>query len=349
MQLRPGSSSSASAPITRGGGFRRALKRLLFSLLPLFFIFLTLETFQRVRYFSRHHDRTWLLYGIIGDQPSPAVRVIKAGKAEFTIEPASAGFRYVVCLGSSTTVGIYNDPSSRYPQLLNQLLESRTPADSVIHYRVVNLGVAGGSSEGYERVIDQMLSRITPEVVIIYTGYADMLFKDVNETYQAFQVGLGPVWSMLERRSLLLMTAKEKYIFWRQNQRNSSPQDAARYARLEASFRENIRRTVRTLKARGVKVVLIPEVLIARRFGPLTRDFTGYAAKYQHIPGILQHIAAEEGVELLTVQDAFDNDDYKKYFVDPAHLTDQGNQVLSRLIFDRSKTLQALVSAPPPK
>ena len=105
-----------------------------------------------------------------------------------------------------------------------------------------------------------------------------------------------------------------------------------------------MRRAVHTLTARGIRVVLIPEVLMARRFGGITTDYTSYAAKYEHVPGILQRIAADEGAEFVTVQDAFDNDDFKKYFEDPAHLTNQGNAVLSQTIFDRSKTLQQLVS-----
>jgi lysophospholipase L1-like esterase len=322
---------------------RGALKRLLFSLLPLCFIFFTLETAQRIRYFSRNYDRAWLLYGLVPDRnPTTRVKVIAVRPPAFTIEPGN--FRTVICLGSSTTAGIYNDPLHKYPYLLNRLLESRRPADAPFHYRVINYGVTGGSSEGYEMAIERMFEVVTPDVVIMYTGYSDIFVKDVNDIYQTFQARLGPVWTALEHRSLLLLTLKEKYIFWKENQRNSYLQDASKYGRLENGFRDNIRKSVRALKARGVKVILIPEVLIAKRFGAVTGDFTDYAAKYQHIPGILKQVAADEGVELLTAQDAFDNDDYKTYFVDPAHLTNQGNEVLSRLIFDRSKTLQELVS-----
>ena len=121
-------------------------------------------------------------------------------------------------------------------------------------------------------------------------------------------------------------------------------QDASKYLQFEGEFRNNIHRATRTLIARGIKIVLIPGVLMAKRFGGVLGDYTDYAAKCRHIPGILQEIAAEEGAEFLTLQDAFDTDDFKKHFEDPAHLTNLGHHVLSQLIFDRSKTLQQLVS-----
>jgi lysophospholipase L1-like esterase len=344
MQPTPGSSSSpAPAPMARGGKKRGLAKRVFYSLLPLLIIFVALETIQRVRYFSRNYDRAWLLYGLIpAKNPTRGPKVIRVRPPAFTVAPGN--FKTVVCLGSSTTVGIYNDPLHKYPYLLNQLLESRRPADAPFRYRVINYGVAGGSSEGYEMAVERMFEVITPEVVIMYTGYSDIFVKDVNDIYQTFQARLGPVWTALEHRSLLLLTLKEKYIFWKQNQRNSYLQDRSKYGRLEAGFRDNTRTAVRALTAKGVKVILIPEVLIAKRFGAVTGDFTDYAAKYQNIPGILKQLADEEHVELVTVQDAFDNDDYKKYFVDPAHLTNEGNEVLSRLIFERSKILQDLVA-----
>lgn len=48
-----------------GRRIARALKRLMFSLLPLLILFLALETAQRIRYVARHHERAWLLYGFI--------------------------------------------------------------------------------------------------------------------------------------------------------------------------------------------------------------------------------------------------------------------------------------------
>jgi lysophospholipase L1-like esterase len=342
MPPTPGSSSSAPAPMARGGKKRGPMKRLLYSLLPLLLIFFTLETIQRVRYFSRNYERAWLLYGLVPAQnPTRGPKVIRVRAPAFTIAPGN--FKTVICIGSSTTVGIYNDPQHKYPYLLNQLLESRRPSDAPFHYRVINYGVAGGSSDGYQYAIERMFEVITPEVVVMYTGYSDIFVKDVNDIYQTFQAGLGPVWAALEHRSLLLLTVKEKYIFWKQNQRNSYLQDATKYSKLETEFRENTRKALRTLNAKGVKVILIPEVLIAKRFGAVTGDFTDYATKYRNIPGILKQLADDERAELVTVQDAFDNEDYKKYFVDPAHLTNEGNEVLSRLIFDRSKTLQGLV------
>lgn len=313
----------------------RFFKKWLFTLLPLFLLFASLESVQRVRYSIRYHDRSWLLYGLFHVNQGPA---IKKTWLDPSLLRAGSGNIYIVCLGSSTTAGVFNDESNKYPHLLGELLRKAMPAGSRVRFEVVNAGLSGETSDAYGRAISELLSEITPAVVILYSGFSDIFVKEVNENYASTQAQLGEWWMRAERYSLVLMTAKERYLFWTQNRRPADYQ-----ARLEREFENNVQRAVQALRARGVKVVLVPEVLMARQFGPL-RDYRDYARLYQHIPGILQGIAARTGAEFLMVRDAFDVDDFAKLLQDPVHLTNEGNHVLSRAIFDRSTTLQQVVA-----
>jgi hypothetical protein len=56
-------------------------------------------------------------------------------------------------------------------------------------------------------------------------------------------------------------------------------------------------------------------------------------------------IADSHGAEFIDLQPDFEHEDLAANFVDPAHLTDAGNLRLSRLIVERSKTLQRLLPA----
>ena len=51
------------------------------------------------------------------------------------------------------------------------------PVGSGGRYRVINLGLSGESSDGYEAAIKVLLSKVTPEVVILYAGYTDIFAK----------------------------------------------------------------------------------------------------------------------------------------------------------------------------
>lgn len=75
---------------------------------------------------------------------------------------------------------------------------------------------------------------------------------------------------------------------------------------------------------------------MARNFGGLTTNYESYEEKYKNIPIILKEIAKKYDCEFINLQNYFENDDFKKYFVAPVHLTKKGNIVLSNLIFQRT-------------
>lgn len=339
---------------------KAAIKHSLFSLIIFLLIFLSMELVQRVRYSIIQKDWNWLVYfGPKGEDRSDAItatnkkfivaethdpgRLIKKFESSLPISSIDEKrYRYIVCFGGSTTAGVYNDPEHKYPYLLDKLINSSASGQK---FAVINFGMAGESSDHYGGDIDLILRKISPELIIFYVGYNDIFIKDINKIYATFTAKLSPIYTFLERYSLLLLTLKEKYIIHRINQSRSYEKSAKRYRKLEAEFERNMDICLNKLRERGVKAVLIPEVLMAKNFGGPTANYEDYAEKYKNIPPILKAVAERNGCEFLDLQDGFDEKDFRRYFVDPVHFTNDGNIRLSRLIFERSKTLKELIGS----
>lgn len=347
---------------------RFILQYIIFPLALFLILFLILEVTQRVRYAIRTHDSSWLLYYNNGkldtespdvdftkrfikiNKPSPAAAVEEAKKSALRasgVPEDKISYRYIICIGGSSTVGALNDPDYRYPSLLEQLI-NKPLASSRIRYAVVNLGLTGQASDVYRHYLDLSFTKTeaNPQAVIFYCGYNDIFVKDVNKIYETFSAKLTPVYAYLERYSVFLLTAKEKILFYKLNRSAAAQKDPARYKVLEEEFRRNIDSCVAMLMGRGIKVILIPEVLMARDFGGPTHNYEDYARKYKNIAGVLEEISRKRGCEYLNLQNQFDNSDFKNYFFDPVHLTNDGNVILSRLIFESSKTIKQLTAAP---
>ncbi|SVC89156.1 uncharacterized protein METZ01_LOCUS342010, partial [marine metagenome] len=88
-----------------------------------------------------------------------------------------------------------------------------------------------------------------------------------------------------------------------------------------------------------------PEVVVAQDFGGPTRNYTSFASRYSQIPELLADVARVHGAEYVRLDDAFSAADYQQFFFDPVHLTDQGNEKLSRLLLERSESIQGLLGS----
>ena len=250
----------------------------------------------------------------------------------------------ILCIGGSSTYGIFNDRRYTYPNLLSEHFKRNVAGDAGIRFSVLNIGLPGQSSDTYSRQLDLEFSEYTPDVAIFYTGYNDIFVKDVNRVYQTFEARMYSLWSFVERYSLLLLTAKEKYLIWTYNQSRDIDEERDRIALLEREFRAALEQTLEPLIQRDVPIILIPEVLMARNFGGIGHNYESYGQRYANIPSILEDVAQRYGAEFIDLQTDFDAMDFKAMFQDPVHLTDDGNQVLSQLIAERSVTLQKLAS-----
>lgn len=344
--------------------FRKIIKYSTFSLIPLLILFLSLEVTQRIRYSIKQNNRAWLFYGFKNKSEKLSGTYIKIFKndsldmliirtfAELQLpyDITSNNYKYIVCIGGSSTVGVFNEPHYKYPYLLNQLINNSVSNSNHIKYIIINMGMSSASLDDHYEPLKKILEKISPKLIIFYCGYNDIFIKNVNKIYATFSVKFGSFYNFLERYSLLLMTSKEKYIIYTLNRRKSyTEEELGRYKKLESEFYKNIDKYVNLLTKQNIKVILIPEVLMAKDFGTITTNYEDYAKKYKNISVILKEIAEKYNCEFISLQSYFDNDDFKKYFIDPVHLTNEGNTILSILIFKNSKIIRELINLPVPK
>ncbi|RKY33292.1 MAG: hypothetical protein DRP74_00210 [Candidatus Omnitrophota bacterium] len=338
---------------------RKIIKYSLFSLIPLLIIFLSLEVTQRIRYSIKQKNRAWLFYGLRKDSEKSDInnKYIKISEIDvdtflnkafndlrLPYDINNRNYEYIVCVGGSSTAGVFNEPEHRYPYLLNQLVNSSLSSSNHIKYIIVNMGMAGRSSDSYYKPLKRILEKISPKLIIFYCGYNDIFIKDVNKIYATVSAKLGSFYNFLERYSLLLVTLKEKFLINQSNQTKSYERNSVRYKELENEFYKNIDSCVDLSVSKNIKVILMPEVLMARNFGEMTTNYEDYSDKYSNIPVILNKIAKKYNCEFIDLHNYFDSNDFKKYFIDPVHLTSEGNNILSKLILQKSKTLKELTN-----
>jgi hypothetical protein len=96
-----------------------------------------------------------------------------------------------LCIGGSSTHGVFNDRRHTYPFLLGEQLNAIVSSKSEIRFDVFNLGLSGSSDDEF---IDH-----PPDVVIFYTGYNDIFTRDV--TYATERAKLGQVWGVITAHS----------------------------------------------------------------------------------------------------------------------------------------------------
>ncbi len=104
------------------------------------------------------------------EKPAPQPAAPSAPSAPRAAAPAPADPRpSIVCFGDSITAGFGLDAGQGFPDLLQQELDARD-----IHYRVVNLGVSGDTTQdGLARVFMALAEK--PAIVLLELGGNDGL------------------------------------------------------------------------------------------------------------------------------------------------------------------------------
>lgn len=93
---------------------------------------------------------------------------------EFTLQK-QPGVRRVVCLGASTTYGIYVPPEQAYPSQLEDLLRA-----GELNCEVINAGVPGYTSMELLLTLQVRVLPLDPDVVIIYEGRNEVFPEAFN-------------------------------------------------------------------------------------------------------------------------------------------------------------------------
>ena len=322
-------------------------KYIVFSIIPLIILFLSLETAQRIRISLKQNSFEPLYYGFYNkkkNEENNETKYILIEKENYKVQidaaykQISKQHYIIACIGGSSTVGPWNDPEHRYPFLLQRLINEKIGDDRV---RVLNLGKGGRTSDVYGSVIENLNAKLTPNLIIFYTGYNDIFIRDINLVYQSWVGTFNKFYSWCARYSFLLLSMRDKYLIWRHTQRDQD-EGLEKFKLHALKFKEQMDKYLYDLDKNGIDMILIPEVVAAKKFNLLS-DYRSYKNQYKEIPIIMNKLSKKHHAEYLNLQDYFEINDYKLYFKDPVHLTNSGNNRLSRLIVNESEVIMSII------
>ena len=357
------------------------MKRVVFAVVPVLVLIFGVECAQRVRYAVRSGRVDPLWYGLsyfrdvgpagessarpnpaatngggaapaatngggaapaaVAQQVPPGGRVILVPRRGPPGCPTdmSPTARVILTVGGSSTFGVFNDENHTYPYLLQQAMNTDVGHPAFV---VCNLGVSGMGSAGYGKLIEDELRHVTPRLVIVYTGYNDT-YADLGPYRTGFGSSTTAMGQWLHSRSLLWLTASEKFLLWYEQWRPRYRDPSVTQQRLE-NLRASLMAAVGRLRGKHVDVLLVPEVVMDNTVfeGLMSHPDLGFTW-FQQTPGVIRDVAAASGSEFVSLQDGFSKKDFSRFFRDPVHLTDDGNRRLVELLLMRSRLLQDFV------
>jgi lysophospholipase L1-like esterase len=264
-------------------------------------------------------------------------------------DPAPPGTVRMVALGDSCTFGGGTGPET-YTGQLEQLLQDVVAPGRV---QVINAGIRGLSSElGLRRLVTKVLP-LSPDVVMIYLGWNDLMKLD--PTGHGERPGIAVVARGLDR--LWLTKALRKLLFYylrpvvHAPATGPSSRTGAFRDYKPVVFTENLRQIVTATRQQGASVVLmtLPSV-VSEDMGPeeLTRfnvifpyyssaygvaDFVDLIAAYNRA---IREVAMKEGVILVDLASEMDGrSDRRSLFFDTMHPSQEGRVVIAEILARR--------------
>jgi lysophospholipase L1-like esterase len=242
----------------------------------------------------------------------------------FSPEKAPGTLR-IFCLGQSTTEGFPFQPRGGYPRWLDVFLADLLPG---VRVEVINAGVCGSNSSVDLMLMSEVLG-YSPDVVVLYQGLNDRGAQPGGRLRLLLGTAAEPfahAHDALAKKSALYNLAHSK-LFARSGRRRGGFGDPG----LELC-RRNVGRMVRLAERRGVKVVLLSQVVLEPERAPevaahneALRGMEGPGAAYADAAAAFRK-SMEEGAA-----------GFPDLFADPVHPSLSGQRMLAEQV---CRTLQ---------
>jgi len=263
---------------------------------------------------------------------------------EFETEKPKDVYR-IFSIGDSCTFG---NVEFAYPGLLHRRLNAEGKGKK---FEVINAGVEGYHSGFALARLKEDVLQYQPDLVTIYVGWND--FMKVNPENPS-EVGRYASVARLMEQSYLVK-AYRKAIFSnirpliiRPNVADA-PEDLRAYDSFEpADFRENLIETVRILKSRNIKVLIMTRPTVVREgmsYEEIKRQnvvFPWYGSAYSVNKLLSLHwaynrtirsIAREEAIPVLDLDVEFDKHDKNGLFWDTMHPNEKGQRFIADQVY----------------
>ena len=265
---------------------------------------------------------------------------------EFEVEKPQGVYR-IFSIGDSCTFGNMNVV---YPGLVHTRLNAEGGGRK---FEVINAGVEGYDSAFALARLKEDVLQYQPDLVTIYVGWNDFMKSNPEGRGDAGRYA----WLGRLMEQSYLVKAYRKIIFFyvrpviaRPNV-EPTPADLRAYDAFEpAVFRDNLTEMIRTLKSRGIKVLVMTRPTVVREgmsYEEIKRQnvmFPWYGTAYSVNRLLSLHraynrtteaVAAREGVPLLDLAAEFEKRDRKDLFWDTMHPSEKGHALIADMVFRR--------------
>jgi len=240
--------------------------------------------------------------------------------------PKPSGEVRIFSLGGSTTAGYGTTPEEAYPARVQALLRSSRP-----EVRVINLGRNALESFRIRAMVDDVLKRFEPDVLVVHTGHNDFInasrVVDVSRLARLSREAVG-------RRLAVMRTLRHSRVYrlvehgvWALQDRGrpTSAEDCTRlrrelFGRALVEYKRNVRAIARRARQAGVPLALCTVVSVTFGLPPFEsvhREGLTYAerAAFLEHAGQMRHLlmrrqpkeAEAEGRMALRIDDGHAN------------------------------------------
>ena len=257
----------------------------------------------------------------------------------------------LIVIGGSSTMGVESPDDDTFPARLERELRRRFPGRK---YEVINAGFVGYFSNHLLSIVRGELLSYDPDVILMYASY--------NDTAHERHITQRPVrsgwWGVLYvahfqlyRRSLLYITAVEKFSLWRTGNPVPSLGIDDRYRK---RFQENILDLIQVCRSNKVKLIIILQPLalsegVAEFLRGMSSDELAgllrsgkFGAQAQALQSVRQKVllaqlvefAKTHGLDVVNPLPLFEENKARGrvLFEDIVHLTPEGNALLADFI-----------------
>ena len=223
----------------------------------------------------------------------------------------------IICMGSSSTFGLYVNDYETYPHYLS--------AD----YNVRNCGIMNYRIPEVKALFFNEILKQKPDIVIINNTFNNLQFS--SETTQKTKLFLWKVHFLLMEKSLFYLTLREKFHKGRGDDLYKNSAIEIRNNFLNSSFenfREDLQEIADACYDNNIKLYLLEEPLWFNGYSVmLKKEMREVYDKFHNIK--VKH------AKWIRSQEIFDNLQSREYFFpDGVHLTEKGNKKVAELILE---------------
>jgi hypothetical protein len=285
----------------------------------------------------------------------------------------SRGTIRIICMGTSETFGLYEDPEKEWPNKLKDLL------DECQRFQVINVSVVGLTLKKYHSYIEKYVLKLEPDMIILFIapfsyGVGVKKFierqtpprKNVNNSergWKSLLTGGTPTLRILPKFvQVVHKIVPKKVMKWYKRVKLIKKLRSLEYARLDGNkpldmvskesldtFRTDLEELIQFLHQRNIEVIMTsyPVLISTENMQDHLDIFLGFRSYYVELSllgiidasvkfnSVIKEVSIKHGVPFIDNNGAIPKN--TRYFADNVHYTNEGAKLVATNFADYIK------------